>query len=143
MSGQNPLDNHKKAPGSSIFSLPVLPPPPPAPSSLTSSPSTPRLTRAADIQKVVAFLRNKADLKTRTGALAGKRHDYFRGPPPCHPSSSQESGNRTDARIKSNCSGWSRAARRREGSAVSRDRSGRSEGEELVMQGLHRGLKRE
>lgn len=31
------------------------------------------------MQKVVAFLRNKADLKNKVGALGGKRHDYFKG----------------------------------------------------------------
>ncbi|GAA5840747.1 hypothetical protein JCM11251_001689 [Rhodosporidiobolus azoricus] len=33
----------------------------------------------AEVQKVVAWLRNKSGMKTRTGALAGKRHDYFKG----------------------------------------------------------------
>ncbi|GAA6027145.1 hypothetical protein JCM8097_002428 [Rhodosporidiobolus ruineniae] len=32
-----------------------------------------------EVQKVVNFLRNSAGIKTKTGALAGKRHDYFKG----------------------------------------------------------------
>ncbi|GAA5986781.1 hypothetical protein JCM11641_004789 [Rhodosporidiobolus odoratus] len=33
----------------------------------------------ADVQKVVHFLRNTAGIKTKVGALGGKRHDYFKG----------------------------------------------------------------
>ncbi|GAA5867226.1 hypothetical protein JCM8547_003125 [Rhodosporidiobolus lusitaniae] len=32
-----------------------------------------------EVQKVVNFLRNSASIKVKTGALAGKRHDYFKG----------------------------------------------------------------
>ncbi|KAG0140941.1 hypothetical protein CROQUDRAFT_664494 [Cronartium quercuum f. sp. fusiforme G11] len=32
-----------------------------------------------DLMVVVTYLRSKADLKTKTGVLEGKRHDYFKG----------------------------------------------------------------
>jgi hypothetical protein len=77
MSGQNPLDNHKKAPGSSLSPSPVL-----IPLRLADRHPlfSPLLRPPAEIQKVATFLRNKADIKTKVGALGGKRHDYFKGP---------------------------------------------------------------
>ncbi|KAH9822999.1 translocation protein Sec62-domain-containing protein [Melampsora americana] len=32
-----------------------------------------------DLMVVITYLRSKADLKTKTGVLEGKRHDYFKG----------------------------------------------------------------
>ncbi|GAA5848646.1 hypothetical protein JCM5353_002762 [Sporobolomyces roseus] len=33
----------------------------------------------ADVKKAIDWLRNKSGIKVKTGALAGKRHDYFKG----------------------------------------------------------------
>lgn len=53
------------------------------PSSTLTRPSPPSLrATSAENKRVIDWLRNKSGIKVKTGALAGKRHDYFKGTSP-------------------------------------------------------------
>lgn len=51
----------------------------PSPFTLTRPPPFSLRATVAESKRVIDWLRNKSGIKVKTGALAGKRHDYFKG----------------------------------------------------------------